>query len=461
MVSDGSAGVSVGDGASTVPAGWYSDPADSSRLRRWDGTRWTQDVLLDPDDDPEKTVTRVRNAPPVASTQVIPHPPEPEPIPEPQPAPDPEPAPVPAPATPPAPAAPAASPAPAAPATPPAPAAPAAPAPPPQQMANVGNTANAANDRQDPQSGPVSIPDWANLPGLTLPPDLSSIPGMDENSVLKAPTFEDPKELSAPGWKPEPFLARPTFDQTPDAPPEPARAAAPTAAPTAAPVLPPPAAPQGGRTPGSERYAPPPAGGQYNVPPPPGAPHVPAPGMLPPSSLVSPGVAASSWGSLPPVDQASVTPALPPVGTTTNRATTPRTSAAPSNVGTTGGTLTAWAWLIALLPLIQFGGIYLAFAELNVVFAPGMQWGILAAPAALGLLFAIADRRKLVNLGVARAPSPLIALIPPIYLLTRAIEVGRSSVVPLLAWLIFQAAAAAGVYYLLPHLLTLVLRAIE
>jgi hypothetical protein len=41
------------------------------------------------------------------------------------------------------------------------------------------------------------------------------------------------------------------------------------------------------------------------------------------------------------------------------------------------------------------------------------------------------------------------------------IEVGRSSAATLLVWLVLQAAAAAGIYYLLPHLLMLALRAME
>ncbi|HEX4059058.1 MAG TPA: hypothetical protein VHX87_12195 [Galbitalea sp.] len=296
------------------------------------------------------------------------------------------------------------------------------------------------------QTGPVSLPDWANLPGLTLPPDLSSIDGGEQNSVLPPPTFEEPKELSAPSWKPPPILAPPTFEQTPEEPPVPE-----TVRP--APDLPPPAAPQRGRTPGSETYAPPPAGGQYNVPPPPGAPHIPTGGMLPPSSLVSSGVAAAAWSSPSPVAPSE----LPPV----EYETLPRTSAVRTATVAIRGALTIWAWLIALLPLIQFAGVYLAFAELNVVFAPGMQWGILAAPAALGMLFAIGDRRRLTALGAQRPPSPVLAVIPPIYLLTRAIEVGRSGVATLLVWLVLQAAAAAGVYYLLPHLVTVALRAME
>jgi hypothetical protein len=88
-----------------------------------------------------------------------------------------------------------------------------------------------------------------------------------------------------------------------------------------------------------------------------------------------------------------------------------------------------------------------------------MQWGILAAPAAFALLFAIADQRSLQKAGVDRAPSPLLAIVPPIYLLARTIDAGRSSAALLIAWFVFQAAAAAGIYYLMPSLLALAIKA--
>jgi hypothetical protein len=161
---------------------------------------------------------------------------------------------------------------------------------------------------------------------------------------------------------------------------------------------------------------------------------------------------SAAWASLPQIDQGTV----PPI----DYEAMPRTSVDPNDADAATGLVTPWAWLIAVLPLLQFLGIYLAFKQLNVVFAPGSEWGILAAPAVLALLFAVFDRRILVAAGARRAPSPLLAIIPPIYLLARTIEIGRSSAMTLVGWLILQGAAAAGVYYLLPHLLTQVLRSI-
>jgi hypothetical protein len=89
---------------------------------------------------------------------------------------------------------------------------------------------------------------------------------------------------------------------------------------------------------------------------------------------------------------------------------------------------------------------------LNFAFQPGLQWGILAAPAVLSLLFALGDRGALTKARVERVPSPLLAIVPPIYLLVRAVDVGRSSAALLVAWVLFQAIAAGGIYFLLPHL---------
>jgi hypothetical protein len=69
------------------------------------------------------------------------------------------------------------------------------------------------------------------------------------------------------------------------------------------------------------------------------------------------------------------------------------------------------------------------------------------------LLFANADRKKLTTLGVS-SPSIVFALIPPLYLIVRCVMTGRSSLIPLIAWVVLQAGAAAGVYYLLPSVLS-------
>ena len=202
-------------------------------------------------------------------------------------------------------------------------------------------------------------------------------------------------------------------------------------------------------------YAPPPVGVQYDVPPPPGMAHVPTSGpVLPPSAFVAP-LAPAAWPQLPPVGSAPLAPAqVQPAAFGSLDRTQPNRSFEPP-VGAT----TVTVWLIASLPLVQFAAVYVVFGVLGVMLAPGMQWGILAAPAAFSLLFANADRKKLTNLGFS-SPSIVFAFIPPLYLLVRCFTAGRSSALPLVAWVVLQAGAVAGVYYLLPSLLAAAIRAI-
>ena len=298
------------------------------------------------------------------------------------------------------------------------------------------------NQHPHPQSGPVSMPEWGNLPGLTLPPDLSSLPGMEPNSILRTPTFVEPEpQLGLPTL---PVFEPPFIPQRPDVQ---GAARSREASTTQRPDAPaPPAAP----------YAPPPSGAQYDVPPPPGMAHVPTSvPVLPPSAFVAPQLPATAWPQLPPVG--SVSSASAPVAPTDFGAL-PRTMPNRSFEPAIGST-TVSSWLIAALPLLQFAVIYVVFGVLGVALAPGMQWGILAAPAAFSLLFANADRKKLTELGFS-APSIVFGLIAPLYLIVRCVTTGRSSILPLVAWVVLQGAAAAGVYYLLPSVLAAAIRAI-
>jgi hypothetical protein len=298
------------------------------------------------------------------------------------------------------------------------------------------------NQHPNPSSGPVSLPEWANLPGLTLPPDLSSLPGMESDSVLRTPTFVEAEPQR--GLPTLPVFEPPFIPQRPDVQNVGRAPTAPTKQQTDG--SPAPAAP----------YAPPPAGAQYDVPPPPGMAHLPASGpVLPPSAFVAPPMPAAAWPTLPPVG--SVPVASAPVAPS-DFGSLPRT-VPDRSFESAAGSATVSSWLIAVLPLLQFAVVYVVFGVLAVTLAPGMQWGILAAPAAFSLLFANADRNKLTSLGFS-APSIVFAFIPPLYLLVRCFTTGRSSVLPLVAWILLQAGAAAGVYYLLPSVLATAIRAI-
>jgi hypothetical protein len=121
------------------------------------------------------------------------------------------------------------------------------------------------------------------------------------------------------------------------------------------------------------------------------------------------------------------------------------------------GTSTVGVWLIGLLPLIQFAIVYLVFGLLAEQVVPGIQWAVILAPAILSLIFASADRRALVNKGHADLPSNVFAFIPPLYLLVRCFRIGMGSLIPLIAWVVLQAAAAVGVVILLPTVLNAVI----
>jgi hypothetical protein len=266
---------------------------------------------------------------------------------------------------------------------------------------------------------------------------------METDSVLGSPTFANVEQHELPTL---PVFEPPFIPQRPDIHDADTARARDAATPRQDTPLPPPATP----------YAPPPAGVQYDVPPPPGMAHVPSATVLPPSAFVAPQQNSASWPILPPVGSAPVaSPVLQDDSFGTLRRSTPAIDA----TGSIESAGTISVWLISALPLIQFVVIYLVFRVLAVTLAPGMQWGILAAPAAFSLLFANADRKTLTARGLA-SPNIVFAFIPPLYLIVRCVTTGRSSVLPLVMWIVLQAAAAAGVYFLLSPVLAAAIRAI-
>jgi hypothetical protein len=105
---------------------------------------------------------------------------------------------------------------------------------------------------------------------------------------------------------------------------------------------------------------------------------------------------------------------------------------------------------MAALPLLQFVFVYLIFVVAKVQVFPGVEWGILAAPVVFGLIFAAADRRKLADIGHDALPNAIWGIIPPLYLLIRAIRLGPRAIPPLVVWLVLQVASAAAVLIALP-----------
>lgn len=448
--------MAVGDGAPIVPAGWYPDPADAARVRRWDGAGWTQDVMFASQGAPVIPPPPAYQQNPFEQAAVQPvrgpahqQPAAPayqQPLSQPSHLGVPSPpqsygahaAPSPFDAMP-ATAAPAtAAPASAAPGTPasapiapqpvqqppvaPQPVAAPQPVTPPVMQATAPPivpptappTAQADPPAETP-SGPISIPEWAALPGLTLPPDLSVIPGLATDTVLPMPNFAN--ESASPP-----------------------RASTPPAAP----------------------YAPPPSGAQYDAPLPPGASYVPPPGpVLPATSLAGP-AAYTPVTPQPPYNSPSIGRAyVADSAMATQGAYVPMDRAPSASLGVTvaSGTSTLGVWMIALLPLFQFAIVYAIFGVLETSLMPGIQWAILFAPAILGVVFAAADRKTLVDKGHGDVPTIIAGFIPPLYLILRIVKVGGTSVFALVLWIIFQLAAVAGVYFLMPTVLASVISA--
>jgi hypothetical protein len=136
-----------------------------------------------------------------------------------------------------------------------------------------------------------------------------------------------------------------------------------------------------------------------------------------------------------------------------------RAPSASLGVTVASGTSTLGVWMIALLPLFQFAIVYAIFGVLETSLMPGIQWAILFAPAILGVVFAAADRKTLVDKGHGDVPTIIAGFIPPLYLILRIVKVGGTSVFALVLWIIFQLAAVAGVYFLMPTVLASVISA--
>jgi hypothetical protein len=97
--------------------------------------------------------------------------------------------------------------------------------------------------------------------------------------------------------------------------------------------------------------------------------------------------------------------------------------------------------------------VFVVFSVLAEPFISGSQWAILVAPAILGVIFAVADRRQLAAHGHGDLPPVLVGFIPPLYLIVRLVKLGIGSLAPLILWIVLQGAAAAGVLILMPAVL--------
>ena len=117
---------------------------------------------------------------------------------------------------------------------------------------------------------------------------------------------------------------------------------------------------------------------------------------------------------------------------------------------------TAAVWLFALLPVVHAAAVWLIFGLLDLGANPVIHYSVLAAPLFLYPVLAFVDGRELRGRGFSRTASAVLALVPPLYLLVRAIRVGAAGVVPLLLSLLLQAAAFTFLLLQLPAVFALV-----
>jgi hypothetical protein len=102
-----------------------------------------------------------------------------------------------------------------------------------------------------------------------------------------------------------------------------------------------------------------------------------------------------------------------------------------------GSRWTVESFLLAVLPAIAFGLEYFLtrFSNGDIVSNnPLLFWLVPALFLVANPLIAIVDAAALKSRNITTAPAGIIGLLPPVYLLLRAISVGSSSILPLILW---------------------------
>jgi hypothetical protein len=125
-----------------------------------------------------------------------------------------------------------------------------------------------------------------------------------------------------------------------------------------------------------------------------------------------------------------------------------RRRGAESSAPESSGSSTFWGWLIAISPILAAGAIGYVIVSTGYVLTGWPIEAAIAAPYLLVLLFALADRAALHNLGHAEPRSPGWALLSaPVYLIVRAGETRRedgSGTALTLVWFFSFLVAIAG-----------------
>jgi hypothetical protein len=112
---------------------------------------------------------------------------------------------------------------------------------------------------------------------------------------------------------------------------------------------------------------------------------------------------------------------------------------------------TTWpVWVLALLPVLQAAYAWLLLRPMHLAAGLPLGIGLLTAPMILALVLAGIDRRTLRRRGFDRVAPIALAIVPPFYLILRAVRVGVAGIGPLLVWLLGQGAVISLILLHLP-----------
>jgi hypothetical protein len=164
---------------------------------------------------------------------------------------------------------------------------------------------------------------------------------------------------------------------------------------------------------------------------------------LPPDPFATPSAAVSA--ELQAAPQAFIPQPAAPVA----RAVSP-------TLVVSAGSTTVAICLFTLLPVIHLAIVWFVLVWLDLGSDQMVRYAVLIAPLFLYLVLAIADSQILRSRGFESTAAAVLALIPPIYLLVRAIRVGAAGVVPLLLWLVLQTAAYSFLLLQFPAIVAVV-----
>ena len=179
-------------------------------------------------------------------------------------------------------------------------------------------------------------------------------------------------------------------------------------------------------------------------------------GSAAPFAPSSAGSVPSSWLGAPP-PQPSDAYALPGAGVASAAATAEpmtrsRQRQSEEHYGDDDGvpSSSTWAvWVFAVLPVLHFALVYLLYIATKPT-DDTYRFAVLLGPIVIYLVLAVVDRSILARAGHETLPSPLLAIIPPLYLGFRVTRVGRSSLPQLITWFVLQAVMIAMLALVFP-----------